>query len=198
MCKVGFLLTLLLSCYSGQCIFYLQSSGCHFQIRQPAASWISGYLENFRAKITCISICAIYLLILFNISSHPIHEFLYAFHLQRRTKITRICFPVTDYLSNCILFYFLRLQILFHRFLITHGKTVIRFFRYLRKIDTPFIQSVLQICQYLCLIRSHLIHLIDEYERRYLISFEQSPKRTRVSLHPIGTIDHQDCIIQHL
>ncbi len=26
------------------------------------------------------------------------------------------------------------------------------------------IQSVLQICQYLCLIRSHLIHLIDEYE----------------------------------
>ena len=107
LCKVGFLLTLLLSCYSGQCIFYLQSSGCHFQIRQPAASWISGYLENFRAKITCISICAIYLFILFNITSHPIHEFLYAFHLQRRTKITRICFPVTDYLSNCILFYFL-------------------------------------------------------------------------------------------
>ena len=168
---------------------------------------IPGNLIGFCAKKTCafsfhvtLTGCRICfsLLIFLYVTGHPIHEFLYAFHLQRRTKITRICFPVTDYLSNCILFYFLRLQILFHRFLITHGKTVIRFFRYLRKIDTPFIQSVLQICQYLCLIRSHLIHLIDEYERRYLISFEQSPKRTCVSLHPIGTIDHQDCIIQHL
>ena len=59
-------------------------------------------------------------------------------------------------------------------------------------------QMCLKISKKGIMIRSVLIHLVDEQKCRDLISFQEPPQRHRMALHAVHAVDHKNRIVQHL